>query len=151
MGGYSEEGQVGGFSHPRWMSHLAGDRHHDLPGERRTARARPADGRTRVSPNNEAVRPDKGRNYTERGGAHSTVTFDSCCVGATAQRTPPLGVVFGSTQKYAARHTPKLKRKWQSISSLLSLAHCYIPFIISDISWRRQYLRQPRKSTVYGC
>jgi integrase len=25
------------------MSHLAGDRHHDLPGERRTARARPTD------------------------------------------------------------------------------------------------------------
>jgi len=38
-----------GFSHPRWMSHLAGDRHHDLPGERRTARARPADGRPRIS------------------------------------------------------------------------------------------------------
>jgi len=49
----------------------------DLPGERRMARARPADGRTRVSPNNEAVRPDKGRDYTERGGAHPAVTFDS--------------------------------------------------------------------------
>jgi hypothetical protein len=30
----------------RRMSHLAGYRYHHLPGERRTARARPADGRT---------------------------------------------------------------------------------------------------------
>jgi hypothetical protein len=38
--------QGGGLSQPSWMSHLAANRHHDLPGERRTARARPADGRT---------------------------------------------------------------------------------------------------------
>jgi integrase len=41
----SEAGQGGGFSHPSRMSHLAGDRHHDLPGERWTTRARSADGR----------------------------------------------------------------------------------------------------------
>ena len=41
-----EAGEGGGFSHPRRMSHLAGNRHHDLPGERRTARTRPADGGT---------------------------------------------------------------------------------------------------------
>jgi len=35
--------QGGGLSQPSWMSHLAANRHHDLPGERRTARARPAD------------------------------------------------------------------------------------------------------------
>jgi hypothetical protein len=41
----TEAGQGCGFS-PLWgMSHLAGNRHHDLPGERWTARARPADGR----------------------------------------------------------------------------------------------------------
>ena len=33
-----------GLSHSRRMSHLAGNRHHDLPGERRPARARPTDG-----------------------------------------------------------------------------------------------------------
>jgi hypothetical protein len=38
-------GQSRGFSHPCRMSHLAGNRHHDLRGERRPARARPADGR----------------------------------------------------------------------------------------------------------
>ena len=26
------------LSDPRWMSHLAGDRHYDFPGERRTER-----------------------------------------------------------------------------------------------------------------
>jgi hypothetical protein len=46
LGCDSETGQSGGFSHPRWMSHLAGNRYHDLPGKRRTARARPTDGRT---------------------------------------------------------------------------------------------------------
>jgi hypothetical protein len=35
-------GQSGGLSHPRRMSHLAGNRHHDLLGERRTARASPS-------------------------------------------------------------------------------------------------------------
>jgi hypothetical protein len=44
LGGYSQASPKRGFSYPRRMSHLAGDRHHDLPGERRTARARPADG-----------------------------------------------------------------------------------------------------------
>ena len=46
LGDYSEAGQGGRLSHPCRMSHLAGNWHHDLPGERRTARARPADGRT---------------------------------------------------------------------------------------------------------
>jgi hypothetical protein len=45
LGGYPEASQRCGFSHPRRMSHLASNRHHDLPGERRTARARPTDGR----------------------------------------------------------------------------------------------------------
>src|SRR5580704_16342422 len=58
------------------MSHLAGNWHHDLPGERRTARARPADGRTRVSANNQTLRPHKGRDYTQRGGTNPAVTFD---------------------------------------------------------------------------
>jgi hypothetical protein len=44
LGCDKEAGQSGGFSHPRRMSHLAGNRHHDLPGKRRPARARPADG-----------------------------------------------------------------------------------------------------------
>jgi integrase len=34
------------FSDPRRMSHLAGNGHHDLPGKRQPARARPAGGRT---------------------------------------------------------------------------------------------------------
>jgi hypothetical protein len=46
LGCDSEAGQGSRFSHPRRMSHLAGNRHHDLSGERRTARTRPADGRT---------------------------------------------------------------------------------------------------------
>jgi hypothetical protein len=65
-----------GLSHPRWMSHLAGNRHHNLPGERRAARVRPTDGGTRVPANNHTLRSDKGRDYTERGGAHPVVTFD---------------------------------------------------------------------------
>ncbi len=44
-GGYSQAGQGCGFSHPGRMSHLAGNRHHDLSGERGTARARPANDR----------------------------------------------------------------------------------------------------------
>ena len=36
----------GGFSHSSRMSHLAGNRNHNLPGERWTARACPTDGRT---------------------------------------------------------------------------------------------------------
>jgi hypothetical protein len=39
LGCDSETGQGGEFSHARWMSHPAGNRHHDLPGKRRTARA----------------------------------------------------------------------------------------------------------------
>ena len=39
-----EAGQSGGLSNPRWMSHLASNRHHHLPGERRPAGARTADG-----------------------------------------------------------------------------------------------------------
>jgi len=31
-----EAGQSGGLSHPGRMSHMAGNRHHDLSGERRT-------------------------------------------------------------------------------------------------------------------
>jgi hypothetical protein len=46
LGCDSEAGQGGGFSHPGRMSHLAGNRYYHLPGERRTARARPADGWT---------------------------------------------------------------------------------------------------------
>jgi hypothetical protein len=42
----------------------------------RTARARPTDGGTRVPANSQTLRPDKGRDYTERGGAHPAVTFD---------------------------------------------------------------------------
>jgi hypothetical protein len=38
--------------------------------KRRTVRARPADG-----PNDQALRPDKGRNYAERGGAHPVARF----------------------------------------------------------------------------
>ena len=45
--------------HSGRMSHLASNWHHDLPGEWRTARARPADGRTRISAHHEALRPDK--------------------------------------------------------------------------------------------
>jgi hypothetical protein len=37
-------GPSGGFPHPHRVLHLACDRHHNLPGKRRTARARPADG-----------------------------------------------------------------------------------------------------------
>jgi hypothetical protein len=37
-------GQNGGLSHPRRMSHLASNRHYNLPGKRRPAGARPADG-----------------------------------------------------------------------------------------------------------
>src|SRR5260370_10813885 len=59
------------------MAHLAGNRHHDLPGKRRTARARSADGRTRISAHHETLRSDKGRDYIERGGANPAVTFDS--------------------------------------------------------------------------
>jgi hypothetical protein len=71
------------------MSHLAGNRHHDLLEERRTARARPADGRPRVSADNQTLRSDKGRNYTERGGAHPAVTFDPELPHLTVQRAPP--------------------------------------------------------------
>jgi len=56
-----------------WMSHLASNRHHHLPGERRTTRTRPADGGTRVPANYQTLRSDKGRDYTERGGAHPGV------------------------------------------------------------------------------
>jgi hypothetical protein len=38
--------QAAGFLTPVGLSHLAGDRHHDLPGERRAARARPTVSRT---------------------------------------------------------------------------------------------------------
>src|SRR6202045_4648797 len=61
---FGEAGQGGWFSHPRWMSHLASNRHHDLPGERRTTRTRPADGGTRVPANYQTLRSDKGRDYT---------------------------------------------------------------------------------------
>jgi hypothetical protein len=37
--------KAAGFSYSSRMSYLAGYRHHDLPGKRRPARARPADGR----------------------------------------------------------------------------------------------------------
>ena len=50
---------------------------HNLPGKRRTARARPADGRPRVSTDNQALRSDKERGFTARSGAHPTVTSDS--------------------------------------------------------------------------
>src|SRR5271165_3613397 len=39
----------------------SGDWHHDLPGERRTARARPTDGRACVSANNQTLRSDIGQ------------------------------------------------------------------------------------------
>jgi hypothetical protein len=38
-----------------FLTHLARDRYHDLPGERRPARARPTNGRTRVSANHQAL------------------------------------------------------------------------------------------------
>jgi hypothetical protein len=75
LGCDSEAGQSGGFSHACWMSYLAGHRDHNLPGERRTAGARPADGGTRVPANNQTLRPDKGRDYTEQGGANPAVTL----------------------------------------------------------------------------
>jgi hypothetical protein len=59
------------------MSHLAGNWHHHLPGERRTDGARPADGGTRVPANNQTLRPNKGRDYTERGRTHPVVKFVS--------------------------------------------------------------------------
>ena len=34
------------LSHPRWMPHLTGNRYHHIPGGRRTAGARPANGGT---------------------------------------------------------------------------------------------------------
>jgi hypothetical protein len=81
-------GQGDRLSHPRWMSHLAGNRRHHLSGERRTAGARPADGGTRVPANNQTLRPDKGRDYTERGGAHPAVTVRFlCCVAVARART----------------------------------------------------------------
>ena len=54
-----------------WMSHLAGNRHHHLSGDRRTTPAHPTDGGTRVPANNQTLRPDKGRDYTERGWSAS--------------------------------------------------------------------------------
>jgi hypothetical protein len=45
LGRHPKAGQGSGLSHACRMSYLAGNRHHDLPGERRTARARPTDGR----------------------------------------------------------------------------------------------------------
>jgi hypothetical protein len=49
----------------------------NVPGERRTARARPTDGGTRVPANNQTLRPNKGRDYTERGRTHPVVKFVS--------------------------------------------------------------------------
>ena len=46
LGSNTKAGKGGGFSHACWMSYLAGHRDHNLLGERRKARARPADGRT---------------------------------------------------------------------------------------------------------
>ena len=77
LGRDSEAGQGGRLSHPRWMSHLAGNRYHHLPGERRTPGARPADGGTRIPANNQTLRPNKGRDYTKRGRTHPVVKFVS--------------------------------------------------------------------------
>src|SRR5262249_185393 len=62
-----------GFSHPRGMSGVAGNRHHDFPGERWPAGVCPADGWKPNAPNNQALRADRGRDYTERGGTNSVV------------------------------------------------------------------------------
>jgi hypothetical protein len=59
------------------MSHLASNRDHDLPGKRRRTRTRPADGRASVSANNETLRPDKGRDCSERGRANPAVKMDA--------------------------------------------------------------------------
>src|SRR5260370_32156243 len=50
---------------------------HNIPGEERSGRVRAGDGRPRVSADNQALRSDKGRGYTARGGAHPTVRSDS--------------------------------------------------------------------------
>src|SRR5271165_7053668 len=55
------------------MSHLAGNRHHHLPGERRTSGARSADSGTRVPSNNQTLRPNKRRDNTERGRTRPVV------------------------------------------------------------------------------
>ena len=58
------------------MSYLAGNRHHDLPGERRTAQ-QPKQMAGHESPRTTKLYDrTKERDYTERGGANPALTVD---------------------------------------------------------------------------
>jgi hypothetical protein len=66
---------LAGFQSPS-VSHLARERQHDLPGERRTARARPTNGRHESPRTTKLYDRTKDEITLELGGADPAVTFD---------------------------------------------------------------------------
>jgi hypothetical protein len=66
---------LAGFQSPS-VPHLARDWHHDLPGERRTARARPTNGRHESPRTTKLYDRTKDEITLELGGADPAVTFD---------------------------------------------------------------------------